>query len=39
MKKDKVKVKSENEFIQYVANDCIVNMTDEDKEYIRDGLW
>ena len=32
---DYKKIKSEDEFIRAVAEDCINNMSDEDKEYIR----
>lgn len=36
MNKEKVKAKSEEEFIKDVALDCIANMKETDKEYIRD---
>ena len=36
MEKEKVKAMSEEEFIRDVAIDCIANMKEKDKEYIRD---
>ena len=36
MEREKVTAKTEEEFIKEVALDCIANMKDEDKEYIRD---
>lgn len=36
MEREKVTAKTEEEFIKEVAFDCIANMKDKDKEYIRD---
>ena len=36
MEQKKVLAKTEEEFIKEVAFDCLANMRDEDKEYIKD---